>query len=169
VIIVIIIITIIIIIFGAEKIGLSGLPLAKPKCGQNIISSKEMQKIHPLLIQQIEREEPYYSIEVIVTLQEDQKLSPLPDLDYRYPRESQINQNILKMREAAIFELAQRRKSSQAELIRKLQPFGLVVLEQYWIVNGFLAKIPACSVQTVAGQPEVTYIRPRFAGEPPPR
>lgn len=126
------------------------------------------QKIHPLLQQWIDREAPDHVVEVVITLIEDQQIPRFPRLVPGQPRTSSANRAILRERESLIEQLRQQRQASQTGLIRTLQPYGLVVLEQYWLINGFLARLPLGSVETVAAESEALYIRPRFGGEPPP-
>ncbi|MEK7068912.1 MAG: peptidoglycan-binding domain-containing protein, partial [Patescibacteria group bacterium] len=104
------------------------------------------QKIHPLLERDIAQQAPDNIVEVLVTLREDQIISPHSDF----------------------MELAQKRKSSQAELIQSMEPYGMKVVEQFWLVNGFAARVPIGKVRLIAKHLQVVYIQPRFGGEPPP-
>lgn len=131
--------------------------------------SEEQPKIHPRLQEQIKREAPDSIVEVIITFREDQKLPRLPALMPHQSRASPTNQAMLKKREALIEDLTQRRKSSRAEFIHRLEPLDLAVLEEYWLINGVLAQLPIASVEAVAAQPEVQYISPRIGEETLPR
>lgn len=130
--------------------------------------TKTPSKIHPLLQEWAKRNAPDSVIEVIITLREDQKIPRLPRVTTGESLKSQVNQAIFNARNVRIEKLKQERNKSQTALIQRLQPHGLVVLEQYWLVNSFLARIPIGGLKIVALQPEVIHLQPRFGGEPPP-
>jgi hypothetical protein len=138
------------------------------KPGVGTIQPRTPQKIHPLLERDIGRGAPDNIVEVIVTLREDQKIPLLPRLKPDQSRTSPANQAILSARNTLIESLAQKRKISQAELIQRMELYGMEVVEQFWLVNGFAARVPIGKVRLVAAHPEVVYIQPAFGGEPPP-
>lgn len=61
-----------------------------------------------------------------------------------------------------------RETASRADVIKSFQPYDIVVLEQYLLLNGFLARLPLKSIERIAAHPDVLYISPKLSGEPPP-
>jgi|SRR5215211_3870738 len=145
----------------------------RPKCAPSLTPTSEtLKKLTPDFREQIAREAPESIIEVFIGLQDDEKLSPMPKLQYPLPvmRNHQLiisptNQAIMKKQDAMYKEQLQRWKKSQDALIRKLASLGLVETKQDWEINGFFAKLPVCNVLTVAQQPEVANIIEAPGGE----
>lgn len=130
---------------------------------------KTKSTIHPIIQEWVEHKASDSVIEVIITLREDQRIQRLPRHVPGQLWESPANQAILRTRNILIEELRQHRNKSQAGLVQRLEPHGLVVLEQYWLVNSLFVRLPIGSVKIAAQQPEVIYLQPRFGGEPPPK
>ena len=112
------------------------------------------KKIDDRILKLVREQNSNRVVGVIILLIEDQKIQTLPEDPVK--------------REQTIEQLGQARKISQAPLIKRLQPHGVTVIEQYWLTNSFLAKVPLKAIEIVADQPEVISISPRYGGEPPP-
>ncbi|OGZ53986.1 MAG: hypothetical protein A3H64_03910 [Candidatus Ryanbacteria bacterium RIFCSPLOWO2_02_FULL_45_11c] len=58
--------------------------------------------------------------------------------------------------------------ASREDIIKSFQSYDVTVMEQYFIINGFLARVSVKNIERIAIHPDVISVSPRFGGEPPP-
>lgn len=123
-------------------------------------------KISPTLRDLLERTDPDGTIEVVVTLADDEMRIPLlPE-----PQQEGRRDRDLRTVERIVGDLQARRSSSQAEFFRRVELPGRVdVLEHFWITNAVAVKVPVAAVERLAAIDEVRYLQPVVSGEDPPQ
>src|SRR3989338_6655317 len=58
--------------------------------------------------------------------------------------------------------------ASREDIIKSFQSYDVTVMEQYFIINWFLARVSVKNIERIAIHPDVISVSPRFGGEPPP-
>jgi hypothetical protein len=128
------------------------------------------QRIHPVLAQMI-AEDPTAVKPVIILLEEDVQIPRFPDLPDGVRRDSPDGEPFAAQAQELINVLLTQRSASTQEFVAAAAELGveLRVVEQFWLINGFLTEIQLSQVESLLNISQLAYIQPRFAGEEPPQ
>jgi serine protease AprX len=140
-----------------------------PRSKRDEIQPGAPSRIHPELEQLLTTGDDQQIIAVLIGLNEDIQIPRLPDLPAGEKRDSALGQSLARQQDQIIDGLRRARQQSQAGLVARLQEqHKLVVQEQFWLINGFLAELPLGAVRGILQEKEVQYIQLREGGEKPP-
>ena len=141
-----------------------------PQLKEDDVTPPEPERIHPVLAKMIE-ENPSAVEPVIIVLRDDIQIPRFPDLPDGVRRDSPEGQRLVAEAEALIDDLLGQRSQSTAEFLAAAAALGidLPVVEQFWLINGFLSEVELGQVESLLNTPQLTYVQPRFAGEEPPQ
>jgi hypothetical protein len=151
----------------------SAPPIAKPAADPAPVAPPRPPKLHPTLEQWVAEAEQGTGahnlqdrVEVLVALPDTAKFSKLPELPDGETEETAANTAAGHKRQQIIDGIRAQRKQQQEPLVKKFtHQNDLKLLEQYWLVNGFLADVPLSAVRALAADPAVLGVQPRATGE----
>ncbi|HEY3080446.1 MAG TPA: S8 family serine peptidase [Chloroflexota bacterium] len=147
--------------FGFERVD------DQPK--KDAIQPVAPSRIHPRLEEMLSRGDASQRVRILVNLQDNVEMPRLPDLPVGESRDSQIAADLSKQQDAIVSDLMRKRMDSQARLTQTFsERYKMEVLEQFWLVNAFLADAPLGAVKDLLGSSEVLYVQPEDDGEKPP-
>ncbi|MHC4174817.1 MAG: S8 family serine peptidase [Planctomycetota bacterium] len=131
----------------------------------------EPDRVHPLLLEWL-NDDPTRVVPVIIMLRDELAIPRFPILPERVTRDSPEGQAIMGEVEAVIEALTAERipatEQFVTEVVERFQ-IELPILEQFWLVSGFLTELPLWLIPDLTETGELlNYIQPQFAGEEPP-
>lgn len=136
---------------------------------ENEIAAGPPEKISLLLQEMIESRDPEEKELVIINFHDDEKISRFPALNPAEPRSSLRNQEKLARRAELVTALKARRDAAHRRRMRELGPrFGVEFVNNFWLVDGMVVRMPLGAVRPLADLPDILYIEPAaHAVEPP--
>lgn len=130
---------------------------------------RQPSRIHPRLEAMLAAGDGSVRVRIVVNLNEDLAMPRLPDLPAGESRDSAVGADLARQQDAIVADLARRRADSQAGLIRTLgDRYKLQVVEQFWLVNAFVADAPLAAVKELLASQQVAYVQLEDGGEKPP-
>ena len=134
---------------------------------------KAPDRIHPLLREAVLDRGETFREPLILLLQEELSVPRFPSLPPGVSRDSDIGKQALERSEELIADLLARRSESTQKFLAQADERGvsLEVLEQYWLINGFVARteLDAKTLEILLSIEQLTFIQPAFTGEQPPQ
>lgn len=138
-----------------------------PEDKPDVFEPKTPEKISPVLLEWIAKQDPGLIVDIIVTFQEDLRVPLLPDL-----RPGEDRERGKTRREAVIDNLRRARLESQEKLLAGLRQFGdgsvFEPRESFWLVNAVSLRTQLGAIRRMAMFPPAVYFQPVEGGEPPP-
>lgn len=144
-------------------------PEIKRVVEQKPTSVEKRDKIHPVLKELIKTKSSQELHEIMIVFQEDIQIPRFPEPDDRQPRDSEINQKLLRRADNLVKEIVAKRQDSYRKLNSKLKEVKVKVLENFWIINASLVEMALGNVQRLVDYPEVVSLELRKTGQKPPQ
>jgi hypothetical protein len=133
-----------------------------------VMPLRPRDKLHPVLrrwvVDSLGRQ-----MEFLVTFKDSVPFPEFPALDPTRARTDSVNLARLQQARQTIQVIRARRAAFFAtDTSDFASTFSGQILETFWVTPTILVRAPVDGVMAMASRPRVMYIRPRFAGEPPP-
>jgi hypothetical protein len=152
-------------------------------------------KLHPTLERMLRERPATERVQIVVNLREDFRLPRFPDFNEEgaggdlvamagvagatgAPPPTVVagstsapdRARVVRQSEALIETIVGQRRPGYEQLRAAwTAPYGVEVLQTYWLVRAMLVEMPLGRVQALSQAPEVIYLQPRFGGERPPQ
>jgi serine protease AprX len=130
---------------------------------------EKRDKIHPVLRELLKTHKLKDRMELVVVFRENTPIPRFPEPDDRQPRDSAVNQRLLRRADELVKGITEKRQPGYRELEPLFQELEGKILETFWIIRAVLVEMPLKSVARLAEYPEVVSIEPRESGETPPQ
>ncbi|MBW7992102.1 MAG: S8 family peptidase [Planctomycetes bacterium] len=151
------------------SIGSSGTPVMTA-FDVDYFAVDVIERIDPLLLEWL-ADYPDQVVSLIITLDGDVQIPRFPDLPNGVTRDSQEGLDIRAdiQREVERLTAEQRVITEQfVSDVNDMFDIDLPIIEQFWLISGFLTELRLGDIMNLVGMDELIYIQAQLGGEPPP-
>ncbi|MCB0255590.1 MAG: S8 family serine peptidase [Anaerolineae bacterium] len=140
---------------------------------EDAVPEREPDRVHPILQELVFGRGEVFTEPVIVVLQETLTIPRFPSLPVGVSRDSDIGKRALAISEDRIEQLLSKRSADSERFLQIAGEQGVQIelMEQYWLINGFVAKteLDTDALERLLSLEQLSYIQPAFTGEEPPQ
>ncbi len=135
-----------------------------PKTVTDPASPLAVSNIHPLVAQFVAQYPAQSLVTVVVNFVDDVTIPRFPEAAAG-PNAASAAQ----LSGPVVAAIQQQRAPEYAALQQQLaQQYGAQVLDQFWLIKGMVVSLPVGNITALAARPDVLYVEPENAGDPPP-
>jgi serine protease AprX len=128
-----------------------------------------VERIHPVLVKWLETRDPNEYETLILTFKDNINIPRFPNPRDDLPRDAKENLAVDKETQNLISQLQVKRRDYHDRLAKVLfQDHGAEMLDNFWLVNGLVVKMPLGQVKEMLTRQDLLYVEPQNAGEKPP-
>jgi serine protease AprX len=122
------------------------------------------EKIHHVLEQMVEEEDPELRVEVFVNLADNSPVPRFPDPPLGHAADSRAAAQFQAASTEIVHDLLAHLRRSTATLRARLAARGIRidVVDQLWLLNGFVAHVRLGDIPELAGTDAVLHVQPNF-------
>lgn len=136
-----------------------------PKTAQDAAAQAPESKIHPRLGQLAAQYPAQAVVTAVINFVDDVTVPRFPERADGVANAARSAQDSAPV----VASLQQQRTPEYAALRQELaQRYGAQVLDQFWLIKGMVVTIPLGNIAAIAARPDVLYVEPENAGDPPP-
>lgn len=125
-------------------------------------------KVPSDLLEKIASGKGYEVEDVVILLLDPFRVPRFPDFFTDQSANSPANRDALAVADQRIEQLRVLRQPGYSSFEEKWRPFGVEVLETFWLINAVRARIPLQVIPEVAAQADVLHVESNRTSTPPP-